>query len=650
MDSFFSKYRHLSSVHTCFKHVQDNIFYALDDNTLNALLWKTEERLKSDFLEKYIFEKNFLCSQCSDPVIMEEAFDLTLCSNSSIVCIQDMTNASSQSNLSIQHNFSLNMEVDNADFSNENEVGSTANDDQNKKESFEFKKNGLYHILLNEPSKMGKLVLDKYKNKGILDKTRLKEIVVLHYMYKDPINYSCVFLAYFSSLSHFIYASSSLSLNTFSMLVLSQHRVKSSALQEIAAQILELFPSETDADLYYIPYKEAKHFGAKNAKGSLYNTYNELREEFGLAGYINLQNHVDPENKEKEIIDNPNAFTYIDILCDKDYKSQNSTEVGLEWNKIFVDRVEKLTKTCKVKGGELEFVKSYFDYKKHYTCLNSNVVTSLLVPDYDKIIESLITNQSVLPTSNSSKSHFFKQKWPNIAKKIIKYCRSSRNSELQEFKKQNKEFFNKVSDEQELTIAFYMLPKCLSVSKNILVDGTSIPVDKEGQPRFKFKTSSSYWLRGQLPPNGAENTNSNINKSPTKQPKDLENQIPGSVSDNEVDDEGIDPFKRSSKLNRSIQDDSPTSSLKRVEAYADLSKEGGPVITKTEETPENSTSVAQQQEQEQHQPSPKLPDDPQIPNNQNIALINQRDPAVIIMAEQVKVKDAIATLTLKITF
>ncbi|KAL7298432.1 hypothetical protein TKK_0008222 [Trichogramma kaykai] len=149
-----------------------------------------------------------------------------------------------------------------------------------------------------------------------------------------------------------------------------------------------------------------------------------------------------------------------------------------------------------------------------------------------------------------------------------------------------------------------------------------------------------------LPPNGAENTNSNINKSPTKQPKDLENQIPGSVSDNEVDDEGIDPFKRSSKLNRSIQDDSPTSSLKRVEAYADLSKEGGPVITKTEETPENSTSVAQQQEQEQHQPSPKLPDDPQIPNNQNIALINQRDPAVIIMAEQVKVKDAIATVPL----
>uniref|UniRef100_A0ABD2X5E3 Uncharacterized protein n=1 Tax=Trichogramma kaykai TaxID=54128 RepID=A0ABD2X5E3_9HYME len=153
-------------------------------------------------------------------------------------------------------------------------------------------------------------------------------------------------------------------------------------------------------------------------------------------------------------------------------------------------------------------------------------------------------------------------------------------------------------------------------------------------------------MRGQLPPNGAENTNSNINKSPTKQPKDLENQIPGSVSDNEVDDEGIDPFKRSSKLNRSIQDDSPTSSLKRVEAYADLSKEGGPVITKTEETPENSTSVAQQQEQEQHQPSPKLPDDPQIPNNQNIALINQRDPAVIIMAEQVKVKDAIATVPL----
>ncbi|KAL7292518.1 hypothetical protein TKK_0014091 [Trichogramma kaykai] len=408
-------------------------------------LLETEPILKSSFFDKYSLEKKILCSQfTSSQVVFENAIDMTHhfdSSSSTFTTGQNVQNPFNHSDSSSQDLFPENMETDTDEISNENQLESIANDKKNKTECFEFKKNKLYYILINEPSKIGKLILDKYANSKILDKSRLKDLVVLHYMNKDPINY----------------------------------KVSKDQFVEISKQILELFPTETDANLYYVPYKIAKLFGAKNAKGSLYNTHNNIREEH----FISSEEKCNANEPEGKVVDDFQSFKYNVILCHTDFQAQNSVKVGNEWNNQFADRVDKLGKTCKVKGGDIQFIKSYFDYLNHYTCLKSSNVTSLLTEDYEKIVQGLIKESKINSSSDSTELEFFKQKWSCISKKIIKYAVGCRTQDMNEFKKDKKKFLSKVTNEEALTVALCTISKCFTVPKKVTVNGKEITVDKK---------------------------------------------------------------------------------------------------------------------------------------------------------------------------
>lgn len=45
----------------------------------------------------------------------------------------------------------------------------------------------MYYLLIQ--SLLGRIVLGKYKNYGIVDLYKLKSIVIYHYMEKDPVDY-----------------------------------------------------------------------------------------------------------------------------------------------------------------------------------------------------------------------------------------------------------------------------------------------------------------------------------------------------------------------------------------------------------------------------------------------------------------------------
>lgn len=75
-------------------------------------------------------------------------------------------------------------------------------------------------------------------------------------------------------------------------------RITRSRFIELTDSILELFPHE-ERDLYYIPSKKVKNLSV-NARGSIYNAYNEWRRL--LAHAKMLKNCENQENSKESML------------------------------------------------------------------------------------------------------------------------------------------------------------------------------------------------------------------------------------------------------------------------------------------------------------------------------------------------------------
>ncbi|XP_043473477.1 uncharacterized protein LOC122510505 [Leptopilina heterotoma] len=90
---------------------------------------------------------------------------------------------------------SQRMEIDNGfDLSNNGELSENENSinvsqgDKESQDNFTFEENDLFHFL--NSTLEGQIVLRKYKITGNLDYVRLKDLIIMREIKKDPINYS----------------------------------------------------------------------------------------------------------------------------------------------------------------------------------------------------------------------------------------------------------------------------------------------------------------------------------------------------------------------------------------------------------------------------------------------------------------------------
>ncbi|KAL7305429.1 hypothetical protein TKK_0002171 [Trichogramma kaykai] len=240
MDTFFARYSNLKDLASLFEDMHKDLFFIIEDSELFEILKHVDDELKKDFIYKYKLEKSLLANQISSSI------------DGQFIEVLDSRNAVTNINKSLDN---LEESVNTT-----NTVAATV--DVNE---FKFVENELYFILFNEKSGAGKLVLDKYRHRKTLDRYRLIDIVLMHYMYKNQIN----------------------------------HHISCDTFLKITAQILELFPTESVPEIYYQPYREAKLTGGKNAKGLLYNHYNDLKEEFTEAGWMT---HRKPDKSSSEVV------------------------------------------------------------------------------------------------------------------------------------------------------------------------------------------------------------------------------------------------------------------------------------------------------------------------------------------------------------
>ncbi|KAL7298565.1 hypothetical protein TKK_0008338 [Trichogramma kaykai] len=256
----------------------------------------------------------------------------------------------------------------------------------------------------------------------------------------------------------------------------------------LTSQILELFPTETCRPIYYLPYKESKKFGGKNAKGCLYNYYNDIREEFTEAGWITEKEKKTSNNNKSTHLCPESFFDHDDILCNTNSQTDRTDDlkIGKKWNECFDHRLKQLSIVYKDKDGATTLAITQQHYVDHYKCLKSPLSTALLIEDYEKIITLLINNNkekedALVISSDILNKNFFENKWPDIAKKIFQYCKASRIKDISTLKESNKNIFSGVPDQHKTSLALYLLPYCLTLSKKITVDGIETSVNKSDQ-------------------------------------------------------------------------------------------------------------------------------------------------------------------------
>uniref|UniRef100_A0ABD2X610 S1 motif domain-containing protein n=1 Tax=Trichogramma kaykai TaxID=54128 RepID=A0ABD2X610_9HYME len=251
---------------------------------------------------------------------------------------------------------------------------------------------------------------------------------------------------------------------------------------------MELFPTETCRPIYYLPYKESKKFGGKNAKGCLYNYYNDIREEFTEAGWITEKEKKTSNNNKSTHLCPESFFDHDDILCNTNSQTDRTDDlkIGKKWNECFDHRLKQLSIVYKDKDGATTLAITQQHYVDHYKCLKSPLSTALLIEDYEKIITLLINNNkekedALVISSDILNKNFFENKWPDIAKKIFQYCKASRIKDISTLKESNKNIFSGVPDQHKTSLALYLLPYCLTLSKKITVDGIETSVNKSDQ-------------------------------------------------------------------------------------------------------------------------------------------------------------------------
>uniref|UniRef100_A0ABD2WJK6 Uncharacterized protein n=1 Tax=Trichogramma kaykai TaxID=54128 RepID=A0ABD2WJK6_9HYME len=405
MDDFFTTYSDIKHMKQAFVEddIDDDEFYDLEGQTLQSIIESFIETDKNKFLSSYYFEKNIHVDRKknSSPTTYPLPTD-----NAIILDDELPPNDVNEETTSTIENIPIPTRVIETEKFVENEI-----------------------FLLIKSRREGDYIFKSYLNTNKVKFTKINNIVIYEYIYKDPVNFI----------------------------------IKTETFKWLSEQLEQIFPT-AKKNVWYIPYAASTTDSLEvSESGKLYWYYKDLRKAFTNVGIIEKSDSsADKIKNPPAVLDCISLFKNFEgCLIDENRENYDDDNVMKGWEASFKSR-QNILKIKSKKSKKDPFKIPSQIYVRELKCLGDEISISLLITDGNKIFEQL---RSQLKQPNIGLSNNLKSEWSTIALKLIKIVQDSKAEGVNSFKEKYQEILESGNCDDDL-LALFALPYYLSVKIN----------------------------------------------------------------------------------------------------------------------------------------------------------------------------------------